>query len=74
MTHIHREFLKDKKHIHFIGIGGSGMFPLVQILHGMGYYITGSDNNPATPSTLSGRSLASRLPSASAPRTSRVQT
>ena len=22
------------------------MFPLVQILHGMGYYITGSDNNP----------------------------
>lgn len=46
MTHIHREFLKDKKHIHFIGIGGSGMFPLVQILHGMGYYITGSDNNP----------------------------
>ena len=33
-------------HIHFIGIGGSGMFPLVQILHGMGYYITGSDNNP----------------------------
>ena len=37
MTHIHREFLKDKKHIHFIGIGGSGMFPLVQILHGMGY-------------------------------------
>ncbi len=38
--------LKDKKHIHFIGIGGSGMFPLVQILHSMGYYITGSDNNP----------------------------
>ena len=46
MTHINKDFLKDKKHIHFIGIGGSGMFPLVQILHGMGYYITGSDNNP----------------------------
>lgn len=46
MTQIHKEFLTDKKHIHFIGIGGSGMFPLVQILHGMGYYITGSDNNP----------------------------
>ncbi len=40
------ELLKDKKHIHFIGIGGSGMFPLVQILHKMGYTITGSDNNP----------------------------
>ena len=28
--------------IHFIGIGGSGMYPLVQILHKKGYYITGS--------------------------------
>ena len=37
--------LKDKKHIHFIGIGGSGMYPLAQILHGQGYYLTGSDNN-----------------------------
>ena len=33
------------KHIHCIGIGGSGMFPLVQILHDRGYIITGSDNN-----------------------------
>lgn len=40
------DLLKDKKHIHFIGIGGSGMFPLVQILHSLGYEITGSDNNP----------------------------
>lgn len=39
------DILKDKKHIHFIGIGGSGMFPLVQILNSEGYYITGSDNN-----------------------------
>jgi UDP-N-acetylmuramate--alanine ligase len=38
--------LKDKKHIHFIGIGGSGMYPLAQILHAQGYYLTGSDNNP----------------------------
>ena len=29
------EILKGKKHLHFIGIGGSGMFPLVQILHTM---------------------------------------
>lgn len=40
-----KDILKDKKHIHFIGIGGSGMYPLAQILHGMGYYLTGSDNN-----------------------------
>jgi len=35
----------NKKHIHFIGIGGSGMYPLAQILHNQGYLITGSDNN-----------------------------
>ncbi len=39
------DFLKDKKHLHFIGIGGSGMFPIVQILHDRGYFITGTDNN-----------------------------
>ena len=37
--------LKKKKHLHFIGIGGSGMYPIAQILHSQGYYITGSDNN-----------------------------
>lgn len=37
--------LDGKKHIHFIGIGGSGMFPLAQILHQKGFYLTGSDNN-----------------------------
>lgn len=45
MADIDLNILNGKKHIHFIGIGGSGMFPLVQILHGQGYYITGSDNN-----------------------------
>ena len=35
--------LKGKKHLHFIGIGGSGMLPIVQILHAEGYRITGSD-------------------------------
>lgn len=38
--------LKGKKHIHFIGIGGSGMYPLAQILHAQGYNLSGSDNNP----------------------------
>ena len=37
--------LDNKKHIHFIGIGGSGMYPLAQILHSQGYFLTGSDNN-----------------------------
>lgn len=38
--------LKSAKRLHFIGIGGSGMFPLVQIFHSKGYIISGSDNNP----------------------------
>lgn len=40
------DILKKIKHIHFIGIGGSGMCPLAEILHNKGYLITGSDNNP----------------------------
>ena len=39
------DIIEGKKHIHFIGIGGSGMYPLAQILHNKGYYLTGSDNN-----------------------------
>ncbi len=38
--------LKEIKRIHFIGIGGSGMCPLAEILHSWGYEISGSDNNP----------------------------
>lgn len=38
--------LEGKRHIHFIGVGGSGMFPLVQILVSQGYEVSGSDNNP----------------------------
>ena len=37
--------LQGKQHIHMIGIGGSGMYPLAQVLHAKGYYLTGSDNN-----------------------------
>ena len=35
----------EVKHIHCIGVGGSGMFPIIQILHSRGYLISGSDNN-----------------------------
>lgn len=38
--------LNNIKKIHFIGIGGSGMCPLAEILISEGYEITGSDNNP----------------------------
>ena len=39
------QLLQGVKRLHFIGIGGSGMYPLVQILHSKGYQITGSDVN-----------------------------
>ncbi len=37
--------LKEVKRVHFIGIGGSGMCPLAEILHSEGYLLSGSDNN-----------------------------
>lgn len=39
------EILNKVKRIHFIGIGGSGMCPLAEILHAEGYELSGSDNN-----------------------------
>ena len=35
--------LDGVKHIHFIGCGGSGMYPLIQILAAKGYELSGSD-------------------------------
>lgn len=46
MNILDEQLLKNKKHLHFVGIGGSGMFPIVQILHAAGYTITGSDVLP----------------------------
>ncbi|MBW8720380.1 MAG: UDP-N-acetylmuramate--L-alanine ligase, partial [Polaromonas sp.] len=31
------------KHIHFVGIGGSGMSAIAEVLHNLGYVISGSD-------------------------------
>ena len=39
------ELLNNIKRIHFIGIGGSGMCPLAEILHSEGFELTGSDMN-----------------------------
>jgi len=33
------------KHIHFVGIGGSGMSGIAEILHNLGYAISGSDQS-----------------------------
>ncbi|MBT9474284.1 UDP-N-acetylmuramate--L-alanine ligase [Polaromonas sp.] len=43
------------KHIHFIGIGGSGMSGIAEVLHNLGYVISGSDlSDSATLRRLSG--------------------
>ena len=39
------KYLDNVKRVHFIGIGGSGMCPLAEILHSKGYILSGSDNN-----------------------------
>ena len=38
-----QHLLDNVKNIHFIGCGGSGMYPLIQILSAKGYDISGSD-------------------------------
>ncbi|MBQ9066879.1 MAG: UDP-N-acetylmuramate--L-alanine ligase [Clostridia bacterium] len=40
------DLLQSIHRVHFIGIGGSGMTPLAEILLSNGYTLTGSDNNP----------------------------
>lgn len=43
------KIIDNVKKIHMIGIGGSGMCPLAEILHSKGYILTGSDNNESDP-------------------------
>lgn len=43
------KIIQNVKRIHMIGIGGSGMCPLAEILHSKGYILTGSDNNESDP-------------------------
>ena len=45
MNHEFDNVLQSAKKLHFVGIGGSGMCPLAEILHTKGYELTGSDNN-----------------------------
>ena len=43
------KIIEGVRRIHMIGIGGSGMCPLAEILHSRGYELTGSDNNESDP-------------------------
>ncbi len=39
------EPLSTARSFHFVGIGGSGMCPMAELLHDMGYTVTGSDRS-----------------------------
>lgn len=41
-------FMRRIEHIHFVGIGGSGMCGIAEILHNQGYTISGSDISKST--------------------------
>lgn len=45
MTENRINILDTARRLHFVGIGGSGMCPMAEILHHRGYTITGSDIN-----------------------------
>jgi len=46
------------KHIHFVGIGGAGMSGIAEVLHNLGYRISGSDQSEsATTRALAGRGI-----------------
>ena len=40
---MHQQFLPSVRRVHFVGIGGSGMSPLAEILHTKGFAVSGSD-------------------------------
>jgi len=48
------------KHIHFVGVGGAGMSGIAEILHNLGYRVSGSDQS-ASPTTARLASLGIRI-------------
>ena len=40
--------MRRVKHIHFIGIGGAGMSGIAEVLHNLGYSVSGTDLNPGS--------------------------
>jgi UDP-N-acetylmuramate--alanine ligase len=43
MSEIRQSMMGRVRHIHFVGIGGAGMSGIAEILHNLGYKISGSD-------------------------------
>ena len=59
------------KHIHFVGVGGAGMSGIAEILHNLGYTVSGSDQTDSADDAPRWRELRrARVRSATMPRTS----
>ena len=58
------------KHIHFIGVGGAGMSGIAEILHNLGYTVSGSDQTASATTRSPARSSACACSSATPRRRS----
>ena len=41
----HGDIMSDFRRVHFVGIGGAGMSGIAEVLHNLGYAVSGSDKN-----------------------------
>ncbi len=39
----HGDIMADFRRVHFVGIGGAGMSGIAEVLHNLGYAVSGSD-------------------------------
>ena len=44
----HDDIMQDFRRVHFVGIGGAGMSGIAEVLHNLGYTVTGSDRVDST--------------------------
>lgn len=65
--------LDTVRRLHFVGIGGSGMCPMAEILHHKDYIITGSDINESDTASRAFAATASRCTWVTARRTSAMR-
>ncbi len=42
---IHSDIMSDFRRVHFVGIGGAGMSGIAEVLHNLGYAVSGSDRS-----------------------------
>ncbi|MBS0558284.1 MAG: UDP-N-acetylmuramate--L-alanine ligase [Proteobacteria bacterium] len=54
----HADIMTDFRRVHFVGIGGAGMSGIAEVLHNLGYAVSGSDNSDsATTRRLAGMGM-----------------